>query len=353
MVQVGFEGLSRRRLYRDYLHRIDPRKVLEHYGAQNCSERYNFDDGSIEVIHSCLLDRVDSHHTNEDSHPSASMNIEKKLYTCYSLGYGCDIMHLIARLERKETITEALPIIGSFLEGTTTDADVFRAEVEKMLTARSPREVELPTYSERFLRPWLVAHPYWRSRGIDRHTCSRLWLGYDAEEKRAVFPHFFNHRLVGWQKRITPESDPQWPKYRSSMGFPKSETLYNYDVASGYRRVIVVESPMSVARAMTLGFPGTVATFGAKVSSRQLDLLKPFETVYVWFDDDKAGWAGERQVVEKLYRHVDVWVVPPDRGRDMGDSESGSELLRKIATAVPSAYRLSDYGKAGKWERRG
>ena len=83
-------------MYEDYKRRLDARQVLEHYGADNCMEQMGR-DGSTEIIHSCLLDRVEPHHRNGDQNPSAACNLDKKLYVCYNY-WGGDLFHFIAKM---------------------------------------------------------------------------------------------------------------------------------------------------------------------------------------------------------------------------------------------------------------
>jgi hypothetical protein len=336
-------------LYRDYKRRLDVRQVLDHYGAENVSEVVSA-DGTTELVHSCLLDRIEPHHANGDAHPSAWVNVEKGLYCC-AVYWAGDIFHLIQKLEGKEDLNGVMPVVSNFLTGATKDEVSLREEFEAMF-AEPVYSVDLPSYSERVLDPWMVSHPYmYDVRGISMEAHTRLKIGFDEKENRIVFPHFWDGRLVGWQKRSIPAASgwpgtcPDWPKYRSSSGFPKSETLYGYDEAKRIksRQVVVVESPMSVAKAISLwiGIP-VLATFGAKVSQAQIDLLKDFDYVTVWFDDDPAGHAGERKIVENLYRHTSVGVVAPDPGMDMADYSDGESVCNKLDSEVPAAFWLAE-----------
>jgi len=339
----GFDSLLRQDTLQEYLRRLDARAVLEHYGARNCTEQAG-GDGTTEIVHSCLLDQVGPHHSNGDEHPSAACNIDKRAYVCYALGWGGSLFRLIQKLENKESLSETLGTVGQFLTGATQDSSTMLAELDKLFNPTLHSQIDLPAYSTKVLDGWSRPHPYWTARGITAEAIAALRLGYDEREGRIVFPHFVNGTLVGWQKRAIPgESKDEHPKYRNSSGFPKSETLYNLDIARLSPRVCVVESPMSVAHAMSLGIPNVVGSWGAKVSEMQLAFLRSFERVYVWFDRDAAGIAGEKKLVEGLYRHTDVYVVNPDRGRDMADCNLG-EIETKLSEAVPAALRLGSYG---------
>ena len=341
-MNYGFDALLRQDTLQEYLRRLDARAVLEHYGARNCTEQAG-GDGTTEIVHSCLLDQVEPHHTNGDEHPSAACNIDKRAYVCYALGWGGSLFRLIQKLENKESLSETLGTVGQFLTGATQDSSTMLAELDKLFNPTLHSQIDLPAYSTKVLDGWSRPHPYWAVRGINAEAIEKLRLGYDEREGRIVFPHFVNGTLVGWQKRAIPgESKDEHPKYRNSSGFPKSETLYNLDIARRYPRVCVVESPMSVAHAMSLGLPNVVATFGAKISDLQIAQLADFERVYVWFDRDGAGLTGERKLVEGLHKRTEVYVVTPDRGKDMGDANLDGIAL-KLHDAVPASLRLGQY----------
>lgn len=354
MTRQGLRDLINSATYESYLRRLDARALLDYYGVRNATEQVNR-DGTTEIIHSCLLDRVKPHHSNGDEKPSAACNVDKKTYVCYSMGYGCDLFNLAQQLEGNgpANFADTLTAISGCLRGATLEGASFRAELEKTFTP-AVLATTLPTYFPSVLDAWrAVDHPMWSARGISDEAKAQLKLGFDpapdakdGPDPRLIFPVFWHGDLVGWQKRATLPS--QEPKYKNSWGFPKSETLYHYDEVSQYPRVCVVESPMSVAKAVSLGIPNVVGTHGAKVSQDQIDALKSFEMVYLWFDRDSAGIQAERKMAEGLYRHTQVMIVEPDRDRDMGDC-GYSEIEAKIAMAAPAALRL---GQSDRYRRR-
>lgn len=352
---------DQRARYQEYRSRLNAREVLARYGARNCSEITNR-DGTTEIVHSCLLDRVEPHHRNGDEHPSAWCNVDKNLYVCASYWSG-DLLALVAKLEGKEHISDVLPVVGEMLSGSTKGVVELADEITRLLHAHEVAEVPIPVYDRLALKSWAMTHPYMRDwRGISQATQEFLSIGYDPRENRIVIPHFWRGGLVGWQKRAIPsqgwsqqaqryETAAPWPptanqhpKYRSSLGFPKSETLYGYDQAmetAGLTTAIVVESPMSVIKAFELLKPGVLATFGAKVSRTQVDLLKVFDCVYVWFDADPAGYTGARKLVEPLMNHTQVMVVPPADGVDLGDYTSCEAVTATLGSAIPAALWLA------------
>lgn len=358
------EQLANKDKYEEYRRRIDPQLVLDHYGAQNASLIGD------EVLHSCLIDRVDPHHTNGDANPSARMSLSKKLYVCYSYGGG-DIFWLIRTLEGKETFAEIVPILGQFLTGSTESKEDFLKELEGYFRAEvDPEDEPIPTYSDRVLKQWAFTHPYLiNQRGVTHEAATRLRVGYDLDERRIVFPLFFEGKLVGWQKRAVPgglgypatleEKGGHLPKYKNTPGFPKSKALYNYDLVMerGRKEVLVVESPMSCLKAESLTdgedlLAGTISTLGAKVSDLQASYLRRFDRVYVYFDADPAGQKGAKYLTERLYRHTDVWVVEAEEGLDLADYNSKEEALGVIKRrSTPAFLQLAKWDKHDTWKR--
>lgn len=333
--------------YEDYRRRLDARALLEHYGMQNDHDEITH-TGETEVIHSCLLDRVDRHHNNEDRNPSAACNLDRKLYICYSY-WGGDLFHLVQKLENKDSFEAILPIIAPFLSGSTVESGKLVEELERLLAVPGAYTVDLPSYSERILAPWAVVHPYIHERGIDSDTASRLQVGWRVDENRITIPHFWDGKLVGWQSRAVPDRPGLWPgttdpmpKYRSTPGFPKSDTFY-YDHSRPFPHggtVVVVESPMSVIKAVALGLEVPVlATFGAKVSTAQVGMLVDYDEVILWTDFDSAGQLMERTLIKRLARHPGLRIVTPDEGKDLADCDSLSQVCRKLDAAVPAILK--------------
>lgn len=357
--------------YQDYRRRLDARAVLNHYGIENEREEVTH-AGETEVIHSCLLDRVEPHHNNSDQNPSASCNLDRKLYICYA-HWGGSLFHLIQKMENKTSFDEILPVVSGMLSGATLPENDWLKEVaglQAMLQDRS-YSVELPSYSDRVLRPWAFVHPYLHERGIDSQTASRLQIGWREEDNRIIIPHFWQGSLVGWQARSVPDRPGQWPgtanpnpKYCSTTGFPKSDTFY-YDHSRPFPQsgdVVVVESPMSVIKATALGLQIPVlATFGAKVSRTQIGMLSDYDRVYLWPDPDSAGQIMQNSLTSRmvevggLVSHPGLCVVSPDEGMDLADYQSLKEVEDKLEDSLPAVLLSSRREEPKTWaakERR-
>lgn len=349
-----------RKLHRDLARRLDAQGVLDHYGAENSFEQTN-KDGTREIVHSCLIDRVEPHHSNGDANPSASCNIDHGIYVCYSYTdpvtnkSGMDMVDLVLKLERKKKVSDVLDVLNPHLSGSTKESDDFVAQLRGVLTPADTAPVHAHrTYGAKILDSWAYIHPYLATRGIDDATASDLQIGYDQVENRITIPHFWRGSLVGWQKRAIPERKGEWPgtrpplpKYRNSPGFPKSTTLYRLPVSGESGGVCVVESPFSTIRSVALGLDIPVAaTFGAKITEEQTALLRGFQWVIVWMDPDDAGRSAERKLVDRLHRHTEVLVVTPDDGMDLADYPDADAVVDKMTSAKSARTKILEWQNA-------
>ena len=109
---------------------------------------------------------------------------------------------------------------------------------------------------------------------------------------------------------------------------------------------------MSVAHAYGIGLRNVVATFGAKVSKAQIDLLKAHEKVIVWFDADPAGMAGEAKLLEGLHRHTEVLRVRPEEGKDLADYDMDGFCRHTALNTMPAALRLGEINRGSRHGRQ-
>lgn len=326
---------------------VDARAVLDHYGVENAREETTR-SGEVEVVHSCLLDRVERHHANGDANPSASCNVDRGLYICYA-HWGGGMLGLIQRMEGLPDLDSAASFASRFAtDGHATDTTTFVAEIEAAMAPPKVAPSAPECYSRRVLEPWAFVHPYLAERGVDAETASRLRIGWREDDNRIIVPHFWEGRLVGWQARSVPHRPGSWPgsprqspKYLSTPGFPRSTTLY-HDHSSPMPvsgpAAVLVESPMSVVKAVALGVGHPVfATFGCKVSPAQASMLSGFDRVYLWPDGDGAGRAMAATVSRLMSWHPGLMVVEPEEGRDLGDHHDLAEVVAKLDSAEPAS----------------
>ncbi len=357
-MQVGYGAATKREKfqadYRETLQSIDPKSVLEHYGAKNIIEQGD------ELIHSCLIDKVTQHHKHGDSSPSASLNSSDLLYNCWSYGGG-DVLWFIQEMEGCDRY-DALHILTQFIEDTDQPSKSIIETLKEIFGRGEEASAPIPRYNNILLEPWLAIHPYMTEvRGFNESTLQRFAIGYDEEYAQIVIPHYWKGKLVGYQKRrldcpewpMTPLVDDKGqhiPKYKNSTGFPKDKTLYNYDnvVERGFTSVVVVESVMSVLRAESWVDEGheewgnTICTFAAKTTPTQINILQQFDEIILMLDNDPAGWGGTVKLYNGLKDFCRIKIVDMPVDVDLGDMDLPDAVIAK-ASARPGSLEIIKY----------
>ncbi|WP_267716697.1 toprim domain-containing protein [Streptomyces sp. CoH17] len=372
--EIGFESASRsatKRLFWEARQKLDAEEILERYGAQNISRQEG--RNGDELVHSCLIDKVIPHHSNGDATPSAYLNEETLLYNCWSFGGG-DVFWLIQTMEQAENREDIISVVSELIQGKEENEEKLLDSLKKLLSPET-KLLKLPEYNKRILKPWKLIHPYMtEERHIDVSVLKAKKIGYDERDVRVVLPHFWEGKLVGWQKRRL--DDPRWPqtplglegkrapKYQNTSSFPRSETLYNWDsVPKDSKAVLVVESVLSTLRSLSIAstaardqsptmsaatmqiLQSPLSTFGAKVSSEQVALLRSFEEVIVWMDDDFPGHKATVKLIKELYRHTNLTVVPNRGAKDDLGGLPAETSIGLIESRVPGFMVLDEYEK--------
>ena len=306
-------------------------ELLEEFGVGNITER------DSELIHSCCLPF--GLHSNGDAKPSASLNWEKMVYNCFGCGSGGSLLWFVAvcRNESEDQVRkwaqDKTPLGGEDpISNLWKYLEPMYHPGERMST-----RVALPRFNPDVLTPWYLIHPYLtEQRHIPEGNLIRHRIGFDEKTNRIIFPFFVNGSLVGWQsRRIVNDGTP---KYTNTPDFPRDVALYNGDLETP-TKLVVVESPMTVVSKAHLDGYGFVATFGAMVTKAQTNKLatlagKCGNRVRLWFDNDEAGWKATEQLAETLVKYMDVLVVESPWNEDAGglDDDTTLALLNGAVT---------------------
>lgn len=293
---------------------------------------------------------VGAFHNDQERNPTAALNYSKLLFHCLGCEASGTILWLIATVRGDTTIDQArewllgeagltravgLPDMLSFFDALYTPK------------ARPP----MPVYSDRMLERWEGIDGYiLDDRQIPITTAVRMRLctdpdGYVDRQRtgpRAVIPHYWDGKLVGWQSRRLPCADPTAPKYLSTPAFPRDETIYGYHWHR--REVVVVESPMSQLRHQH--HQPMEATFGFVVTDLQIQHLVKGRNRLIWFmDNDPAGWQAVEGrthngrffpgAPERASRWCENWVVENPFDADPADMPDEMVDLLVKEYAVP------------------
>jgi len=158
------------------------------------------------------------------------------------------------------------------------------------------------------------AKDYFRYRKIELSSWSKFSLGYSEKQDMVTVPvHSPDGVPLGFVGRSIEGKD-----FKNTPGLPKSKTLFNLHRVKKSDIVYVVESSFDVIRLDQLGIPA-VATLGANVSGKQIELLqKYFNNIIVIADNDEAGGNMKDRIVEKLGSRVSL-VQLNKQYKDIGD----------------------------------
>ncbi len=311
-------------------------ELLDQFGAQNVKIVGD------EISHSCVLPF--GLHSNGDRNPSANLNWRKLTYNCYGCGSGGGLLWFVGSCKGEDTggvVSWVTKRIGE--ETESKGLENFLRYIDKIYEPECKQAIQpIPKFNSNVLQPWRFIHPYLTEiRHIPQDNIVRHNVGYDEKSDRIILPHFWKGDLVGWQTRSLKEWQmllglPQddGPKYKNTPDFPKDQTLYNKPTHMD-EPLLVVESVMSVVSKSHM-WPNMVATFGASVTERQKLLLADHARIFLWFDNDEAGWKATDDVAGDLSRYCDVWVVDSDLDGDAADVNDG-EFEELVNCVIPYA----------------
>jgi hypothetical protein len=282
---------------------------------------------------------VSDYHNDQQRNPTAALNCSKWLFHCLGCHSSGTVIWLIATL-RGTTEDQARDWLhGEAGLSRAMDLPDLLALFDSLYTEKT--KPPLPVYSPRMLTRWHeqgIPDYILDDRQIPITTAVHMGVCLDPDGfmgppenrvrtgPRAVIPHWWKGQLVGWQSRRLPGADPAAPKYLSTPGFPREETVFDFRATR--RDVVVVESPMSQLRHQH--HLDIEATFGADVTDEQIRTVAQGRRKLIWWpDNDEAGWrlAAGRTYKGRFYpgaperasRYCQNWLVQSPFAADPAD----------------------------------
>jgi DNA primase len=233
------------------------------------------------------------------------------MFFCFSCQKSADLTELVMHTSGRSYF-EAARFIKSKEKQSNLAIDIDRALVE---------EEKYKPFDELIIKRLhnnLVASErpknYFSYRKIYPPSFSKFSLGYSDKQDMVTVPvHSPEGIPLGFVGRSVEGKD-----FKNTPGLPKSKTLFNLHRVKKSDRVYVVESSFDAIRLDQLGMPA-VATLGANVSSKQIELLqKYFNNIIVIADNDEAGGNMKDRIIEKLGSRVSI-VKLNKQYKDIGD----------------------------------
>jgi DNA primase len=158
-------------------------------------------------------------------------------------------------------------------------------------------------------------------RRLSRAMADFFQVRFDTINRCWVLPiHSPRGELLGWQQR------QKGAVYNYPKGIQKATTLFGLH-RFDENRLVLVESPLDAVRLYQIGV-AAVASFGAEVSNKQVELLaRNCSEVIVALDNDAAGQKAAERVLSQLRKRVGA--VPwryEGRIKDVGEYPTDDAL---------------------------
>lgn len=278
---------------------------------------------------------------HDDHSPSMSVSREKQIYTCFSCGATGNVFKFIQDYENL-----------TFLEAVKKCADMASINVDietKRISNKNQVLYDIYNLSQMFYQNnintelGVKARDYLHNRKLNDSVIKEFGIGLslndsdsllkilkakgysdkdlirsglvnennyalnDVYRNRIMFPLYdLNGKVIGYNGRVyNGETENKYVNSKETEIFKKRDLLYNYHRAKEECRkihqVIIMEGPMDVIRASTIGVKNCVASLGTAFGPEQAMLIRKLSNnVILCFDGDAAGLKATKSAISEL-----------------------------------------------------
>ncbi len=251
-------------------------------------------------------------HSNHRT-PAGEINKFSGLFFCFSCSKTADLVELVMHFSGR-TYFEAVRFIKSKETQSDIIIDITNKLVDKDEFTAFDESLIDKLNSQALISEKSIS--YFKQRKINKESVIKFKLGYSENQNMVTVP-VYNHEglCVGFVARSV-----EGKEFKNTPGLPKSKLLFNLNRVKAASRVYVVESSFDAIRLDQVGI-AAVATLGANVSSKQIELLKKyFNDIVLIADNDEAGLKMKEKMVERLGNHISILNLD-SKYKDIGDME--------------------------------
>jgi DNA primase len=168
--------------------------------------------------------------------------------------------------------------------------------------------------------PWAIVF----DKGFTPNTLEAFDAGYDSDDQRVTIPIWnSDKKLLGILGRACRSTEFKYVPY---LNFKYTNHVYNLQATIEGEPVVLVEGAFDCWMLQQWKIPFTaIATMTSHMSERQaLQILEKHANIYIFFDNDKGGWAGAAQAARLLTRSggkVDIISSPKKNIKDLNRKE--------------------------------
>ena len=254
-------------------------------------------------------------HSNHRT-PAGEINKYSGLFFCFSCGKTADLIELVMHFSNR-TYFESV----RFIKSKEVETDILSEINSKLVNKEEWTEFDISVVQRLHDQAVISerAKEYFIKRKITKESAIKFKLGYSETQDMICIPvHNSDGLCVGFVGRSI-----EGKEFKNTPKLPKSKVLFNLNRVKTASRVYVVESSFDAIRLDQVGFPA-VATLGANVSSKQIDLLQRyFSDIIIIADNDEAGGNMKEKIVERLNGNVTV-INLDKQYKDIGDMDDKS-----------------------------
>lgn len=265
-------------------------------------------------------------------HPDKwSVHIESGFHSCFSCGFRGSFVTLVqevlnvSRADAQEWVRRrgGVERVRRYLEASSSH------QQHEPTQRRGWNEARLALFGE---PPEAVR----LGRGISEGALEHYGVLWDGENEHWILPIRSpeDYKLWGYQ-----EKSEQGYFDNKPMRVPKGETLFGIDAFEGGTAVLL-ESPLDCLRLYSVGISGGLASYGASVTEKQMDLLfEVADAIVIALDNDDAGREAMRKIKQRYTSRAHLIKVinySGIEGKDIGERTVTDEQVRQsILTATP------------------
>lgn len=324
---------------------------------------------------------------HDDHSPSMSVSKDKQIYTCFSCGATGNAFKFIQDYEHIsfiEAVKKCADMCGIVLN---IDSSKEQNYIKKNKELYDIYEISYKFYQNNINSSLgHSAKEYLYSRKISDNEIKKFGIGlslndsdmlvkllkqknfsdkellksglananenglYDIYRNRIMFPlHDLNGLVIGYNGRAYQgEITNKYVNSKETDIFKKRDYLYNYhrakESARDKKEIIIMEGPMDVIRASTVGIDNVVATLGTAFGPTQSNLIKRLSTnVILCFDGDAAGLKATKLAIEELQNvgiNPKIVRLPNNNDPDEYIQNNGKENFLKM---LNRAYNVMEF----------
>ena len=283
-----------------------------------------------------------------DKSPSLSINPKKQIYKCFVCDHGGNALDYLLWAQKftwNQAIEYLIKESGENIEDykNLINKKISSEKELKLLKALNDASDLFNYFLNIFIDEENEVKEFIKKRKLTKDIINKFKLGYAPSIKKNDYistlekkgneksvlmntslisengdSSFFNERLIfpifddesnvvafSGRKINNNDDTPKYLNSKESLVFKKNQIMYNYQRASKFDQLIIVEGFMDVIAFSKIGLDNAIALMGVSLSNENIKKLKKHNEILIFLDGDKAGKIASL----KLIRHFIICLL--------------------------------------------